>query len=45
MKTETNIQISNLRASLKGEVIGSDDPRYLGGPSTLPGQRRRREAQ
>jgi hypothetical protein len=110
MKTETDIQISNLRASLKGEVIGSDDPRYddarrvfftgfdrrpaaivrvgdvsdvarvvtlaretgaekltirkptvhashrplsrhssccssLGGPSTLPGQRRRREAQ
>ena len=28
MKTETDIQISNLRASLKGEVIGSDDPRY-----------------
>jgi FAD/FMN-containing dehydrogenase len=28
MKTETDIQISNLRASLKGEVIGPDDPRY-----------------
>jgi FAD/FMN-containing dehydrogenase len=28
MKTETDIQISNLRASLKGEVIGSDDHRY-----------------
>ena len=26
MKTETDIQISDLRASLKGEVIGSDDP-------------------
>src|SRR4051812_38603713 len=28
MKTETNLEISSLRASLKGEVIGSDDPRY-----------------
>jgi FAD/FMN-containing dehydrogenase len=28
MKTKTNIQISNLRASLKGKVIGPDDPQY-----------------
>jgi FAD/FMN-containing dehydrogenase len=28
MMTETNIQISKLRATLKGRVIGSDDPRY-----------------
>jgi FAD/FMN-containing dehydrogenase len=28
MKAETDIQISNLRASLKGQVIGPDDPRY-----------------
>ena len=28
MKTETDIQIANLRASLKGKVIGPDDPRY-----------------
>ena len=28
MKTETDIQISDLRASLNGTVIGSDDPRY-----------------
>ncbi len=28
MKTETNIRISDLRASLNGEVIGPDDPRY-----------------
>jgi FAD/FMN-containing dehydrogenase len=28
MKTETNVQISSLRASLKGEVIGPDDTRY-----------------
>ena len=28
MKTDTDIQISNLRASLNGKVIGSDDARY-----------------
>jgi FAD/FMN-containing dehydrogenase len=28
MKTETGISISKLRASLKGEVIGPEDPRY-----------------
>ena len=28
MKTETDIQISELRASLHGNVIGSDDPGY-----------------
>jgi FAD/FMN-containing dehydrogenase len=28
MKTETDIQISNLRASLNGTVIGSDEPQY-----------------
>ncbi len=29
MKTETDIQIiSDLRASLNGKVIGSDDPRF-----------------
>lgn len=28
MKAETNIQISNLRASLNGEVIGPDDSHY-----------------
>jgi hypothetical protein len=28
MKTETGIPISKLRASLKGEVIGPEDPRY-----------------
>jgi FAD/FMN-containing dehydrogenase len=30
MKAETDFQISNLRASLKGKVIRSDDPRYGG---------------
>jgi hypothetical protein len=28
MKTETEIQISKLHASLSGEVIGPDDSRY-----------------
>ena len=28
MKTDTQLQISNLRASLNGKVIGSDDARY-----------------
>jgi FAD/FMN-containing dehydrogenase len=28
MKTETDIQISNLRPSLKGKLIGPDDPQY-----------------
>jgi FAD/FMN-containing dehydrogenase len=28
MKTHTDFQISNLLGSLRGEVIGSDDPRY-----------------
>lgn len=28
MNTQTAIQISDLRASLNGNVIGSDDPRY-----------------
>src|SRR3954464_12498821 len=28
MKGDTNLQISNLRASIKGKVIGRDDPEY-----------------
>ena len=28
MKSTPDIQISTLRASLKGKVIGADDPRY-----------------